>query len=420
MPELFQINGGNLLRGDIQVGGAKNHALKMFPAALLSKEPCQLRHVPDIVDVAVMADIIRSIGGNVKRDGESYTVETAGITTAELPADLVVRMRASFLFVVPLLHRFGEVVFPHPGGDAIGQRPIDMTLDFLQEMGVSVQQKPDRYIMQAKKGLRGISFTFKWVSHTGTEALIMAAVLAEGKTVIKNAAMEPEVVALCEYLNSVGARITGAGTPTISIDGVASLGGGACTIIPDRIDAGTFAILGALCGQKLTVRGIEPSHLDALWKYFDLMKIPYELTADAVTVSKAKSMPPQQVKTHEYPGLATDLQPPMTLLLSQCDGLSLMHETIYEGRLFFVDQLNKMGGKFIMADPHRVFIDGPVSFYGQAISSPDLRAGITYVMAALMAEGTSNISNIHHIDRGYEKLEQRLSSVGADIKRIQK
>lgn len=418
MPELFQIKGGNILRGDITVGGAKNHALKMFPAALLSSQPCVLRRVPDIVDVAVMADIIRKLGGNVKRDGDAYTVETSGITSAEMPADLVVRMRASFLFVVPLLHRFGEVVFPHPGGDAIGQRPIDMTLDFLQEMGVTVQQKPDRYIMQAKKGLKGATFTFKWVSHTGTEAMVMAAVLAKGKTVIKNAAMEPEVVVLCDYLNSVGAKISGAGTPTIEIDGVSELGGGECMIIPDRIDAGTFAILGALCGDKLTVRGIDALHLDALWKYFDLMGIPYKLDGDAVTVSKAKSMPAQQVKTHEYPGFATDMQPPMTLLLSQCSGLSLMHETIYEGRLFFVDQLNKMGAKIIMADPHRVFIEGPTKFYGQSISSPDLRAGITYVMAALIAEGTSKISNIHHIDRGYEKLEQRLSAVGADITRI--
>ncbi len=420
MPEFFQIKGGRTLSGDITVGGAKNHALKMLPAALLSKQACTLHRVPDIVDVGVMVEIIQALGGKVKQQGGSYTIDTAGITSAELPADLVVKMRASFLFVVPLLHRFKEVVFPHPGGDAIGQRPIDMTLDFLQTMGVEVQQKPDRYIMKAKKGLQGTEFMFKWISHTGTEAIIMAAVLAKGKTVVKNAAMEPEVVALCDYLNSVGAKISGVGGPTLIIEGVTELGGGECTIIPDRIDAGTFAILGALCGKDLTVRGIEPNHLDAMWKYFDLMSIPYKLGKDFVTVSKAKKMAPQQIKTHEYPGFATDMQPPMTLLLTQCDGLSLMHETIYEGRLFFIDQLNKMGAKIIMADPHRVFIDGPSSLYAQNISSPDLRAGITYVMAALIAEGTSMIGNIHHIDRGYEHLEQRLQAIGADIKRISK
>lgn len=402
------------------VGGAKNHALKMFPAALLSKQPCTLNRVPDIIDVGVMVEIIQALGGKVKQDGSTYRVETASIKTANLPADLVVKMRASFLFVVPLLHRFKEVVFPHPGGDAIGQRPIDMTLDFLQAMGVEVQQKPDQYIMKAKKGLVGTEFMFKWVSHTGTEAIIMAAVLAKGTTVVKNAAMEPEVVALCEYLNSVGAKISGVGSPTLTIEGVEDLNGGECTIIPDRIDAGTFAILGALCGKNLTVRGIEPSHLDAMWKYFDLMSIPYKLGKDFVTVSKGKNMAPQQIKTHEYPGFATDMQPPMTLLLTQCEGLSLMHETIYEGRLFFIDQLNKMGAKIIMADPHRVFIDGPCALYGQTISSPDLRAGITYVMAALIAEGSSMIGNIHHIDRGYEHLEQRLQAVGADIQRIRK
>jgi UDP-N-acetylglucosamine 1-carboxyvinyltransferase len=328
-------------------------------------------------------------------------------------------MRASFLFLVPLLHRFGEVHFPHPGGDAIGQRPIDMTLDFLSAMGVEIESKPQAYVMRAKR-LKGITYSFKWVSHTGTEAMIMAAVLAEGRTVIKNAAMEPEVVALCEYLNSVGGKISGHGSPTIIVEGVASLSGGQCEIIPDRIDAGTFAILGALCGKDLTVTGINTEHLDALWKFFDLMAVPYTLGPDFVTVSKAGAMPAQQVKTHEYPGFATDMQPPMTLLLTQCQGLSLMHETVYEGRLFFVDQLNKMGAKISMADPHRVFIEGPSTFYGQSISSPDLRAGITYVMAALIAQGTSQISNIHHIDRGYESLEKRLQSIGADIVRVKK
>lgn len=419
MTDVFQIKGGATLSGAIAVGGAKNHALKMFPAALLSQGTCVLTGVPDIVDVAVMCDIIRALGGTVKRDGSTYTIDTANLSHANLPADLVVKMRASFLFLVPLLHRFGEVHFPHPGGDAIGQRPIDMTLDFLTAMGVEVESKPQAYLMRSKR-LKGVTYAFKWVSHTGTEAMVMAAVLAEGRTVLKNAAMEPEVVALCDYLNSVGGKISGHGSPTIVIEGVKTLSGGTCPIIPDRIDAGTFAILGALCGKDLTVTGINTEHLDALWKFFDLMRVPYALGNDFVTVSKGEGMPAQQVKTHEYPGFATDMQPPMTLLLTQCQGLSLMHETVYEGRLFFIDQLNKMGAKINMADPHRVFIEGPSSFYGQSINSPDLRAGITYVMAALIAQGTSQISNIHHIDRGYEALERRLQSVGADIVRIQK
>lgn len=417
MSEMFQITGGQALKGEIEISGAKNHALKMFPAALLSEQPCVLHNVPDILDVRVMKDIITAMGGSVQVSGTSCTIDSANLKDGSLPADLVSKMRASFLFLVPLLHRFGEVVFPHPGGDAIGQRPIDMTLDFLESMGVTIEQHPYEYRLKTA-GMKGIDYTFKWVSHTGTEAIIMAGVLAKGRTVIKNAALEPEVGALCEYLNACGAQIQGIGTTTITIDGVEKLSGGECRIIPDRIDAGTFAILGALAGDPLTIKNIDTSHLDALWKYFDLLGVRYALQPDAVTVYKGQQMQAQHVKTHEYPGFVTDLQPPMTLLLTQCAGLSLMHETIYDGRLFFIDQLNKMGANIIMADPHRVFVQGPRKLFAQQISSPDLRAGFTLVMASLLAQGTSLISNIHHIDRGYEKLEMRLQQVGADIKRI--
>lgn len=416
MSDTFFIKGGQPLQGEITVTGAKNHALKMFPAALLSAETCTLTNVPNILDVRLMAEIIRAIGGEVTSDDHGYQISSPNLKSGSLPAELVPKMRASFLFIVPLLHRFGDVVFPHPGGDAIGRRPIDMTIEFLTQMGAKIEQQPDSFHISCKK-LQGIDFMFKWVTHTGTEALIMAAVLAEGKTTIKNAAMEPEVVALVDYLNSVGAKIKGAGTPTIEIEGVASLSGGQCQIIPDRLEAGTFAILGALLGNPLTIKNIRADHLDALWKYFDVMKIDYQLQADQVTVKKTRPLVAQNVKTHEYPGFITDLQPPMTLLLTQADGLSMMHETIYEGRLFYIDKLNKMGANIIMADPHRVLIQGPTKLYGKKISSPDLRAGMTLVLAALIAEGTSEIFSIHHIDRGYEELEKRLRALGADIQR---
>jgi UDP-N-acetylglucosamine 1-carboxyvinyltransferase len=329
-------------------------------------------------------------------------------------------MRASFLFIIPLLHRFKEVHFPHPGGDSIGRRPIDMTLDFLFAMGAKVKTEPYSYIITSESRLKAVDYTFKWVTHTGTEALLMAAVLADGTTTIKNAAMEPEVVAMADYLNSIGAKISGAGSPTIIVEGVESLSGGQTEIIPDRIEAGTFAILGALCGNPLTVTNIRTDHLDVLWKYFDLMCINYELGESSVTVRHSLPCKPQQVKTHEYPGFITDLQPPMSLLLCQADGLSMMHETIYDGRLFYTDLLNQMGAEIIMADPHRVLIQGPAKLYGKKIASPDIRAGITLVMAALIAEGESEIANIYHIDRGYEALEQRLQAVGADITRKSK
>jgi len=417
MSDTFLIKGQQLLQGEIPVYGAKNHALKMFPASFLSTETCVLTNVPGILDIKMMSDIITAMGGEVKKDGRKYTIETKNVKNGQLPEELVKKMRASFLFIIPLLHRFNHVIFPHPGGDSIGRRPIDMTLDFLIQMGAKIDTKPYAYEISSD-GLKGIDYTFKWVSHTGTEAILMAAVLAKGKTIIRNAAMEPEVVALCAYLNSVGAKITGMGSPIIEVEGVESLGGGTCEIIPDRIEAGTFAILGALCGNPVTVTNIRPDHLDVFWKYFDLMCVDYTLGENSVTVKKSIPCKPQQLKTHEYPGFITDLQPPMTLLLTQAEGLSMIHETIYDGRLFFTDLLNKMGANIIMADPHRVLIQGPSKLYGKKIASPDIRAGITLVLAALIAEGESEIANIYHVDRGYESLDSRLQAIGAKIKRV--
>lgn len=418
MSDTFLIKGGNLLQGEIPVYGAKNHALKMFPAAFLSTDSMKLTNVPNILDTRMMSDIITQMGGFVEVNGSEFTVSTSNVASGEMPADLVKKMRASFLFIIPLLHRFGKVVFPHPGGDSIGRRPIDMTLDFLAEMGGVVETKPFAYEITSNGRLKAIDFTFKWVTHTGTEALLMAAVLADGVTTMKNCAMEPEVVALADYLNSVGAKISGAGTPTITVEGVESLGGGHCEVIPDRIEAGTFAILGALAGDNLTVKNIRTDHLDVLWKYFDLMGVDYQLGENSVTVNKSIPCKPEQVKTHEFPGFITDLQPPMVLLLTQANGLSMMHETIYDGRLFFTDLLNQMGANIIMADPHRVLIQGPSKLYGKQIASPDIRAGITLVMAALIAEGESKVGDIYHIDRGYENLEGRLQAIGASIQRV--
>lgn len=416
MPESFCIKGQQTLQGEIPVYGAKNHALKMFPAALLSEDECSLHNVPGILDIEMMSEIIRRLGGEVHRDGHKYIIKPANIQAGKLPDDLVAKMRASFLFIIPLLHRFGKVIFPHPGGDAIGRRPIDMTLDFLTEMGAKVEEHPYSYEISCDR-LKGVNFTFKWVTHTGTEAMIMAAVLADGVSTLKNCAMEPEVGALCEYLNSVGAKISGIGSPTLIIEGVEKIGGGECIILPDRLEAGTFAILGALCGDPIKVTNMRPDHLDTLWKYFDLMGIDYELGEDFVTVKKSIPVKPENFKTHEYPGFVTDLQAPMTLLLTQADGLSMMHETVYDGRLFFTDKLNQMGANIIMADPHRVLIQGPTPLYAQRISSPDLRAGMTLVMAALIAKGESQIDHIYHIDRGYESLEIRLRALGATVDR---
>ncbi len=413
----YRIQGGATVSGTIEVKGAKNQAIKFFPAALLCSTPSTLHRIPGILDIAIMSDIIRALGGTVSNDGETYTIDPTSLSTAALPAELVTQIRASFLFIIPLLHRFKQVVFPHPGGDAIGRRPIDMSLDFLRDMGATIEEAHDAYVISADR-LQGITHTFKWVTHTGTEALIMAAVLANGTTIIKNAALEPEVGALCEFLNSVGAKISGINTTTLTIEGVPQLNGGEATMIPDRIEAGTFAIMGALCGDNLTITHAHTEHLDVLWKYFDLMKIPYTITDSTIHISRAPKIMPEHVKTHEYPGFITDLQPPMTLLMTQAHGQSMMHETIFDGRLFYTDKLVKMGADIIMADPHRVIINGPAQLYGDAIASPDIRAGITLILAALIAKGTSEVMNIHHIERGHASFIERMQAIGAPITQI--
>ncbi len=414
---LYRIEGGATVSGTIAVKGAKNQAIKFFPAALLCSGPSTFHKIPGILDITIMSDIIRALGGSVSNDGETYTIDPTQLTTSDLPAELVTQIRASFLFIIPLLHRFKKVIFPHPGGDAIGRRPIDMSLDFLRDMGATIEEMQDAYVISAPQ-LKGVTHTFKWVTHTGTEALIMAAVLAEGTTVINNAALEPEVGALCEFLNSVGAKISGIHTTTLTIQGVTQLDGGEATMIPDRIEAGTFAIMGALCGDKLTITDVNPRHLEVLWKYFDLMNIPYTLTDSTIQISKASHIKPEHVKTHEYPGFITDLQPPMTLLMTQAQGQSMMHETIFDGRLFYTDKLVKMGADIIMADPHRVIINGPTQLFADKIASPDIRAGITLILAALIAKGTSDVMNIHHIERGYADFVERMRAIGAPITQI--
>lgn len=411
---IYEIQGNNTVSGEIKVQGAKNQAIKMFPASLLATSQSTFHNVPEILDITLMSEIIEHMGGTVTKEGSTYTIDPTHLSTNELKADLVTQMRASFLFIIPLLHRYKKVIFPHPGGDAIGRRPIDMTLDFLQAMGATIEEGFESYIISTEK-LTATNYTFKWISHTGTEALIMAAVLAEGTTTIKNAALEPEVEALCVYLNSMGAKISGMNTHTLTIEGVSELRGTKATLIPDRIEAGTFAIMGALCGDNLRITNVNTSHLDVLWKYFELMNIPVTLTNDTISISKAQNIKPQHIKTHEYPGFITDLQPPMTLLLTQAEGQSMMHETVYDGRLFYTDKLNAMGAEIIMADPHRVIVNGPTTLYGKNIGSPDIRAGITLVLGALIAQGTSQITQVFHIERGHENFIERMQSLGAKI-----
>lgn len=418
----FILTGRKPLSGTIRVAGDKNTALKVIPACVLVPGTTTLTNVPAIQDVRVMAKLVEALGGTVEISSDEHTwrIATEKVSSSTLPDELVTKVRASSMFAGPLLARFGEVTLHHPGGDAIGERPLDLLMDGLRALGASVQNGDRTYHITAKK-LRGGRFVFRKVSVTVTENLLLAAVHATGKTELVNAAMEPGVVALADFLNRCGARIEGAGTPTITITGVTKLHALAepFAIIPDRIETGTFACLAAATGSAITITDCDPSHLEVFLKHFELIGIPFTTTKNSITIKKAKRLQGIEVVTHEYPGFATDYQAPMTVLLTQAEGTSLVHETIFEARLFYTDKLKQMGAKIIMADPHRVIINGPSLLRGRKIVSPDIRAGVALLIAGLVAEGQTTIGNIYQIDRGYEAIDKRLQALGADIKRVE-
>jgi len=414
----FVIQGGYKLNGEIKVNGAKNAALKAIAASLLSDEEVIIENAPEIEEISRLLELVDSAGTRVKKKGSNISLQTKEISKYRLDPELVRKIRVSVLLIGPMLVRRGHVKMPHPGGCAIGKRPIDLFIDGFKKLGAQFSETKGYYEFKTKGRLRGAKIVLPKISVTVTEAMMMTATLAEGTTVIKNAACEPEIYALAEFLNGCGAKICGAGTPTIVIEGVECLGGGIYKVIPDRIEAGSFAILGALAGGKVKVSNCMPEHLESLWVLFDKMGVKYKLGAESVTVWGDNNLKATNIQTHEYPGFATDIQPPFTVLLTQAKGLSLVHETVFEGRLFYTDLLNQMGANIIMCDPYRVIVSGPVSLYGRKLASPDLRAGFALIIAALIAEGKTEVDNIYQIDRGYSKVEQRLRKLGAKITRI--
>ncbi len=418
----FIINGDCRLKGKIRVSGSKNAALKIFPVLLLTKGKIRISNMPEIEDVLRAKEMLVALGHEVKKikDGVFDLVFKKQKGTI-LPAEFVNKFRASIMFVGPMLAAFGRVSFPHPGGCVIGAgtRPIDMFLEGFKKMGAKLNVSSGFYNLSAPR-LKGARIFFPKVTVTGTESLMMTACLAEGETVLKNCAMEPEIAALAEYLNSVGAKIVGAGTSTIKIRGVKKLGAGKYEIMPDRIEAGTFAILGAASNSgEIVVEKCTPFHNEALWTLFSRIGVNYSLGENSIIIKPSKKkMTACDIVTHEYPGFATDLQSPYTVLMTQAHGSSLIHETIYDRRLIFTDMLTQMGADITMCDPHRVVVNGSTKLHGRKLVSPDLRAGVSLIIAALIARGKTEIDNIYQIDRGYEKLDERLRKIGADIKRI--
>ncbi len=415
----FIIQGGRKIKGEIFVGGAKNAALKIIPSAILSSEPLIIHNLPEIEDCKRSLELFTDLGGIVEKRDNALILSMPKDPKQTLEASFANKLRASIMFVAPILARTGKAIFPHPGGCVIGAglRPIDQFINGYIALGAEVEYKDNFYHINAKE-LKGCSYFFTVVTVTGTENMIMAAVLAKGTTILNNCAMEPEVEFLAENLNQRGARISGAGTPKIIIEGVTSLAGGETTIIPDRIETGTFAILAAATRSELTIKNCRPDHVESLLAIFTKLGIEFERGADYLKITKVpKEIPAYNLKTHEYPGFPTDLQSPFTVLMTQANGTSLIHETIYERRLLFTDMLTQMGANITMCDPHRVVIQGPTPLRGRSLTSPDLRAGISMIIAGAIASGKTEIDNIYQIERGYEHVEERLASIGLDIVR---
>jgi UDP-N-acetylglucosamine 1-carboxyvinyltransferase len=409
------IRGGKPLYGDVQISGAKNAALPVLTAALLTDGTCTFSNIPNLVDIKTIYKLLRNMGVEVE-DGPTVSINAGKITQSVAPYDLVKTMRASILVLGPLVARTGYARVSLPGGCAIGARPVNLHIKALQDMGASVELHGG-YIEAKADKLKGADIYFDLPTVTGTENIMMAATLAEGTTVLNNAAREPEIVNLADVLKNMGARITGAGTDVITITGVTSLAPVEASIIPDRIEAGTFMIAAGMTHGEINVRGCNAQHLEALInKLRDTgMKItPIDGGLKVAAGSKIHSV---DIKTLPHPGFPTDLQAQMMAYMSIGSGLSVISETVFENRFMHVSELLRMGAD-IAIEGGSAIVRGVPQLYGAQVMATDLRASASLILAALVAQGKTEISRVYHLDRGYENIENKFSALGADIKRV--
>ncbi len=399
------------------MGGAKNSALPALAACLLTAEPVKLDRVPPVRDIGTMERLLKHAGARLSHANGRVTVEVSAIDKPEAPYELVKTMRASSLVLGPLVARCGRARVSLPGGCAIGARPINLHVAGLERLGATIHQEHGYIEAQAPNGLKGAAVTFDRITVTGTEDLLMAAVLARGETLINNAAREPEVADLAELLNKMGAKIEGAGTSTIRVTGVDRLSGATHTIIPDRIEAGTFLIAGALTRGDLVIKNCAPDHLRALIAKLDQSGVEVsEPSADSIRVRAKRKLKSVDVTTEEHPGFATDLQAQFMALMTQAEGIAIIAETIFENRFMHALELARMGAN-IRLEGRRAIVAGATPLSGAEVIASDLRASASLVLAALAANGETVIDRVYHIDRGYEKIENKLSAVGARIRR---
>ena len=416
----FVIRGGNPLLGTIRVSGAKNAALPAMAAALLTDEPVVLENIPQVRDIETTRKLLAAIGAEVElgygRAQHRTTICARNLTSPEASYELVKQMRASSLVLGPLVARCGRARVSLPGGCAIGARPIDLHIKGLEQLGAKITQDHG-YVEATADRLKGGEIVFEKITVTGTEDLLMAATLADGETILRNCAREPEVADLADLLNKMGAQVEGAGTSTIRVQGVSKLHGAKHRIIPDRIEAGTFIIAGALTGGDVNITGCDPSHLDALLAKLHEVGIKTAQSADSVRVMGDGPFKAADIITEEYPGFPTDMQAQYMALATQAEGTSIITENIFENRFMHVLELVRMGAN-IKIEGRRALVRGKAPLSAAAVQASDLRASASLVLAALVAEGESIIDRVYHIDRGYENIEEKLKGVGAQIRRI--
>jgi UDP-N-acetylglucosamine 1-carboxyvinyltransferase len=418
MVDKFVINGGKKLAGEIEVRGSKNAAGPALAAVLLTQEECIIDNVPFIEDILNILEILESMGVEVEKiSEEKVRIKAEKVDPEKIDFEKVSKTRISVLLFGSLLARVQNFRMPPPGGDRIGLRPISVQLRALEKLGAKIEKNDDNIYEISCKKLKGTEIVLEEFSVTATEAIILAAVLADGNTVIKGAAAEPHVQDLCEMLIKMGAKIDGIGTHTIKIEGVEKLHGCVHSVIPDPIEAGTFIVIGALVPGKIKITGVDFSHLDLFLAKLEEMGVIMEKGQNNITVSYSPKLKAIKVQALPYPGFPTDLLPIIIPLLISAEGKSLVHDPLYENRFNYVQELRKMGADIEMVDPHRTFVFGPAKLSGAKINSWDIRAGACLVIAALAAEGKTVINDVFQIDRGYEKIEERLQKLGADIQR---
>lgn len=421
----YHVEGGFPIKGTIKASGNKNAALPCIAACVLTNEPVILQNIPDIEDTGVMFDVLRSLGVSVESVGaNAWKVEAKNIEKSEIPAMFTKKIRGSILFAGPLVARTGKVVMSPPGGDVIGRRRVDTHFLALQELGVNISAN-GQFVFSTNK-LVGADIFLDEASVTATENAVMAAVLAEGQTIITNAASEPHVQDLCKMLISMGAKISGVGSNILTIDGVKKLHGTEYRIGPDYMEIGSFIGLAAATKGSITITGVEPRDLRPIKLAFKKLGIHWEIEGDALTVPMEQSMQVDtdlggmtpKIDDSPWPGFPADLTSVMTVVATQVSGTVLIFEKMFESRMFFVDKLIGMGARITLCDPHRAVVSGPCRLHGDELVSPDVRAGMALVIAALSAQGESVIRNVYQIERGYEHLVERLQSLGAHITRV--